>query len=243
LLLLFIFTGCDAVSFTPGLTAEALGSQAASETRHVVTPTFTATATVAPSQTSTPSPTLTPIPSPTKTPYRLEDGEIGYTAYVIDDPNDPFNAHHWEAHLIQLNNLQPAPLIENLSPTYSPKWSPDGKRIAFLGGDQYPSSLFILDLETRQTHEIENVWEYDWSRDGQALVYCEYGTWPWAEDEAFHFYLVSNESCFYPSQFIQLMMNGSAQPPGLQDDIAQFRGYWTVRIYLICFGISNLLAN
>jgi dipeptidyl aminopeptidase/acylaminoacyl peptidase len=57
----------------------------------------------------------------------------------------------------------------------SPRWSPDGQRLAFLSERDGQEQIYVLDLRggepARVTESPEGVEEFDWSPDGARLVY------------------------------------------------------------------------
>ncbi len=181
--LLFGCTAPSAAVSTPTVNVSLSDTPAPAFTQ---TPTFTASP--APTGTRTPTPTYVPwhtLPPPT--PFFFEtDWTLAYTALVIDNPKDQFNEYHYEINTIQLNEKIPVKLTQKIGSFWKPRWSPDGKRLAFIKVDQNPTSLIILDLATGQIDEIANVWEYVWSRDGQRIVYCDYFIF---QKPPFHCYL------------------------------------------------------
>ncbi len=65
----------------------------------------------------------------------------------------------------------------------SPRWSPNGQTIAFISKrDGRSTNLYIMDADgsnvTRLT-EIGNVWDFDWSPDGESIVFV---TISWGSD-------------------------------------------------------------
>jgi|GEM_PF-1588625 TolB protein len=71
---------------------------------------------------------------------------------------------------------------------YYPKWSPDGKKIAFLRIEKSGRHLWVVNADggnqTPLTHDMGNVecWSYDWSPDGKRIVFSanvsgERGIW------------------------------------------------------------------
>jgi Tol biopolymer transport system component len=193
LLLVSILFGCNSATSSPKAalptgTATRPPASATFPATVTFTPTVTFTARPTPTRTRTSTPTL--IPSPTSVRFEI-DWTLAYTALVIDDPEDPGNRHHSEVRTIQLNEKQLASPVKNLTWSWDPLWSPDGKQMAFVSNDKNPPSLYILDLETGQMSEIRNVWTYDWSRDGQKVAYCEAGKWPFEQASPYHCYVAN----------------------------------------------------
>jgi dipeptidyl aminopeptidase/acylaminoacyl peptidase len=75
------------------------------------------------------------------------------------------------------------PLAKGVS-DHSPRWSPDGSRLAFarfaVRGERLTSSIVVHDLRTGAEHTVasqrldmrfEQVWEPDWSADGRLIIY------------------------------------------------------------------------
>ncbi len=172
LLLTCLLSGCHpAVSIqnTP-TSAETEKAQAAS-----AAPTLAQTVTLTPTRFPTPTPTPTYVPwfYPSPTPVVFPNNwTLSYLAEVIEDPKDPFSYVHWEIHTIQLNGKESVRWAQSVRSTYNPKWSPDGKRLAFTNV-QNPAYLYILDRVSGHMDEIKNVGEFTWSRDGQRIFYCD----------------------------------------------------------------------
>ncbi len=167
-----IGTGCSTNPvYQPALPTQAPTAAGTPAPAFTHTPTNTASPT--PISTRTPTPTYVPwhtLPPPT--PFFFEtDWTLAYTALVIDSTTVPVE-YHGEINTIQLNEKIPVKLAQNIGSGSMPRWCPDGKRLAFIKA-QVPSSLIILDLATGQMGEINDVWEYAWSRDGQRILYCD----------------------------------------------------------------------
>lgn len=139
-----------------------------------------------------PQRTLTPnsFTISTSTP-NFDDDEnwaIAFTALIIDDSKDPGRFNHMEVRIIDKNNKEPKRLIESLTSSLDGKWSPYGNKFAFLSFDKVVTSLYILDIDSGHLDEIQNVWSFDWSRNGEMLIYCDEGNWPFNQDFPYHCY-------------------------------------------------------
>ena len=155
-----------------------------------------------PTFTQTPLPSSIPTPTSTRTLPPLADWRIGYTVIVIPDKSNPEN-HHLEIRTIQLNVQQPELIEQGDTDTYKPKWSPDGKWLAYLSskeGHPPATSLIVLETITGYSHEIMNVNLFEWSSDSQSIIYTSFGQ-PFVQSSEHTYYLVSVNDLEHPRIF------------------------------------------
>lgn len=103
---------------------------------------------------------------------------------TIDKDSDDYRSALVE---IPLDGSEPHHLTSGRYSDTSPKWSPDGSRIAFLSNrDDKKPHLFVLPVnggESRQiTHGDDGVNDFDWSPDGAKIVYTS-AVDPHADDD------------------------------------------------------------
>jgi len=158
-----------------------------------------------------PTPTYIPWFYPTPTPIVFQTNwTLAYTALVIDNPKDPVNDYHLEIHTIQLNEKYPVKVAQILKSSWKPRWSSDGKRLAFISFVGDKSSLYVLTLETGQMDEITDASDFAWSPDGQQIVYCEEALF---RQPPYHCYLSESDN---PAQSRRLLTTGDWYPVRLE---------------------------
>ncbi len=129
-------------------------------------------------------------------PWWLSDHRYGpiawspdgkYTAYHLHDPQDPFVTFiHLATPVILPDFLGPQPIIQikNLTKRFggqtylSPKWSPDGKRLALTSTDGSPDGMTdvcVMDIAGNQLKNLTQSPGRDevgsWSPDGSKIVF------------------------------------------------------------------------
>ena len=108
-------------------------------------------------------------------PQVSPDGQwVAYMVRTADPVKDKRITHLWMASWDGNRNLQ---LTQSEHSEHSPRWSPDGKYLAFLtarGGDEDPEQLWLLDRTGGEASPLTgfngDVIDYAWSPDGKQLA-------------------------------------------------------------------------
>ena len=108
-------------------------------------------------------------------PQVSPDGEwVAYTVRTADLVKDKRRTHIWMTSWDGERSLQ---LTRSEQSEHTPRWSPDGKYLAFLtarGGDDDPEQVWLLDRAGGEASPLTgfngDVVDYAWSPDGQRLA-------------------------------------------------------------------------
>ena len=80
----------------------------------------------------------------------------------------------FELQVADADGFNPQAVLSSLEPIRSPKWSPDGSKIAYVSFENRKSSVFVQDLVTGQRRMVANFrgdnYAPSWSPDGRTLV-------------------------------------------------------------------------
>jgi dipeptidyl aminopeptidase/acylaminoacyl peptidase len=88
-------------------------------------------------------------------PQLSPDGR--WIAYTITDTDKPSNKRTTQIYLVSVDGGEPRQLTSDNSSSSSPRWSPDGKGLAFVSARDGSSQIWHLDLATAQVRKISNV--------------------------------------------------------------------------------------
>jgi len=103
----------------------------------------------------------------------LPNVRIVFTGGMGMDPGDIF--------LLESLDGKPINLTQHPSPDYFPRWSPDGRRVAFLSRRDGDEELYVMDLTTRRLKRITRRFGPDafpaWSPDGRSIAVLSHDIW------------------------------------------------------------------
>ena len=96
-------------------------------------------------------------------------------AYVITRANLTRRAYDGEIHVLNADGSNDVALTHGDANDTHPRWSPDGKRIAFLSDRGGKNAVFVVNTdgtnESPVTNEPAPVREFDWTPDGNTIVF------------------------------------------------------------------------
>lgn len=108
-------------------------------------------------------------------PQRSPDGK--WVAYTITAPDTVKDANHTQIWMASWDGTQQIPLTGGTESATKPRWSPDGRYLAFLSAredSEETTQLWLLNRQggegVRATHLTGDVQSFAWSPDGTRLV-------------------------------------------------------------------------
>lgn len=105
-------------------------------------------------------------------PRLSPDGKwIAYTNSEPDLKENDFNSDIW---LIPVSGVEPFRLTGSPKSDHSPRWSPDGERIAFISTRDGTANLYIIRIDGGEAQKITSsktaLYSPIWSKDGKYLI-------------------------------------------------------------------------
>jgi dipeptidyl aminopeptidase/acylaminoacyl peptidase len=106
-------------------------------------------------------------------PQIAPDGEhIAYVRRSNDIMTDRTRSNIW---LLRADGSDHRPLLSGTANYSSPRWSPDGTRLAYLSNEERGSQLYVRWMDTGQTALLTNIQNsasnISWSLDGQTIAF------------------------------------------------------------------------
>ena len=106
-------------------------------------------------------------------PQIAPDGErIAYVRRSNDIMTDRTRSNIW---LLRADGSDHRPLLSGAANYSSPRWSPDGTRLAYLSNEERGSQLYVRWMDTGQTALLTNIQNsasnISWSPDGQTIAF------------------------------------------------------------------------
>lgn len=98
-----------------------------------------------------------------------------HIAYVITRPNFTRATYDGEIHVINIDGTNDVTLTHSAASDYHPRWSPDGKRIAFLSDRGTKTGVYTISVEAGEasalTDEPAAIRDFEWAPDGREIVF------------------------------------------------------------------------
>jgi dipeptidyl aminopeptidase/acylaminoacyl peptidase len=96
-------------------------------------------------------------------------------AYVITRPNFTRATYDGEIHVIHSDGTSDVTLTHSDASDYHPRWSPDGKRIAFLSDRGAKTGVYTISVDFGEasalTDEPTAIRDFEWTPDGRTIVF------------------------------------------------------------------------
>jgi Tol biopolymer transport system component len=124
------------------------------------------------------------FPRTTARPLSAHEGQPVTSGSQVVETHDVSPDGHWLAYdtnlhgdadiyKLRLNGGPPVPLVTGPTVSYSPRWSPDGREVAFYGGET--NDIWVVSAEGGAPTRLTNTQGIDelpiWSPDGLSLAY------------------------------------------------------------------------
>ncbi|HMG32586.1 MAG TPA: S9 family peptidase [Blastocatellia bacterium] len=106
-------------------------------------------------------------------PQLSPDGR--WIAYTITDTDKSANNRSTQIYLMSVDGSDSRPLTTEKASSASPRWSPDGKRLAFVSARDGQSQVWTLDIASRETKKLTSISTGAdapvWSPDGKLVAF------------------------------------------------------------------------
>jgi dipeptidyl aminopeptidase/acylaminoacyl peptidase len=106
-------------------------------------------------------------------PQLSPDGR--WVAYTISDLNMEANRRVTQIYLISIDGGEPRQLTNAAQSSSSPRWSPDGKRLAFISSREGGPQVWTIDIATNEQKRVTNIStgasDPVWSPDGRLIAF------------------------------------------------------------------------
>ncbi|HKP85002.1 MAG TPA: S9 family peptidase, partial [Blastocatellia bacterium] len=110
---------------------------------------------------------------------RVSDPQVSpdgrWIAYTIADTDKPANKRTTQVYLISVDGGEARQLTSEKQSSTSPRWSPDGKRLAFVSARDGESQIWVMDVEGGGVKKITNISTGAdgpvWSPDGKWIAF------------------------------------------------------------------------
>ncbi|HZF14369.1 MAG TPA: S9 family peptidase [Steroidobacteraceae bacterium] len=100
-----------------------------------------------------------------------DGSRIVYVLSRFDTEKDDYESDLWAID----GDGEPRPFVTTAGPELNPRWSPDGKRLAFLSARAGKPQVFVMEMTGGEawqlTKETEGVSGFSWSPDGARIAY------------------------------------------------------------------------
>ncbi len=98
--------------------------------------------------------------------------KVAYVVVRTDKQKDRYSSDIW---ILDLKTGKKKPLTTHKTNDSQPRWSPDGKRLAFVSGRAERSQIFVLDMEGGEARQLTEMamgaGGFAWSPDGKRIAF------------------------------------------------------------------------